>query len=130
MMARSIVVPLALYEHWPVTVVLLIALAILFFLYITLIRSRFFDRVVGLLAMGTLAVFAVRPDWSDALANWVGIGRGVDLLFYLSHAFIGFVLLHLFVRGNRQQEQIAGLVRQQALMSARTRPEESPESQR
>ena len=59
------------------------------------------------------------PDLSNHFAHWVGVGRGVDLIFYL---FIVIALaaifnLHLRIRANA--EVTTELARSIALMSAR-----------
>jgi hypothetical protein len=71
---------------------LLILLALLAFgLYTSRLRSTLLDRLIYLVLAGLGVVLALNPDGATAVSQSIGIGRGVDLLFYL---FIVFSLFH------------------------------------
>ncbi len=95
-------------------IVLLVGLA-LFILYVIKIRKLVFDRIIFIIGavIGILLVFF--PNVSTIIANWMGIGRGADLVFYL---FI-IVSLFYFVSVNAEvrnlQKQVTELTRTQAL---------------
>lgn len=95
-------------------ILLLIGLA-LFIFYVIKIRKLVFDRIIFIIGavIGIFLVFF--PNVSTVIANWVGIGRGADLVFYL---FI-IVSLFYFVSVNAEvrnlQKQITELTRTQAL---------------
>lgn len=81
-------------------------------------RSTAFRRI-ALLGFFTLAIFAVLfPVLLSDLANFIGVGRGTDLLLYsLIVLFIGYVLSN--ARQRRLFEaQITKLARIEAIKSA------------
>ena len=70
----------------------------------------------------TMLVFAIQPDWSTEVAQQVGISRGVDLLFYLSHLTLFFVAFVYFLKFKKMEARLTKLVRQLALDRARANP--------
>ena len=72
-----------------------------------------------------MLTFSVKPEWSTALANHVGVGRGVDLLFYLSHLVLFFIAFMYYIKFKDIELRFTALVRELALDSSRahkTRP--------
>ena len=72
-----------------------------------------------------MLTFSVKPEWSTALANYVGVGRGVDLLFYLSHLVLFFIAFMYYIKFKDIELRFTALVRELALDSSRaheTRP--------
>ena len=69
-----------------------------------------------------MLVFAIQPDWSTGVAQRVGVSRGVDLLFYLSHLTLFFVAFVYFLKFKKMEARFTKLVRQLALDRARTEP--------
>ena len=67
-----------------------------------------------------MLVFAIQPDWSTSVAQRVGISRGVDLLFYLSHLTLFFVAFVYFLKFKKMEARFTKLVRQLALDRARS----------
>jgi hypothetical protein len=95
---------------------ILLLIGLLFFIfYVIEIRKLVFDRIIFIIGavVGIFLVFF--PEVSTVVANWMGIGRGADLVFYL---FI-IVSLFYFVSVNAEirhlQKQITELTRTQAL---------------
>ena len=95
---------------------ILLLIGLLFFIfYVIKIRKLVFDRIIFIIGavVGIFLVFF--PGVSTVIANWMGIGRGADLVFYL---FI-IVSLFFFVSVNAEirhlQKQITELTRTQAL---------------
>jgi hypothetical protein len=95
---------------------ILLLIGLLFFIfYVIKIRKLVFDRIIFIIGavVGIFLVFF--PGVSTVIANWMGIGRGADLVFYL---FI-IVSLFYFVSVNAEirnlQKQITELTRTQAL---------------
>lgn len=67
-----------------------------------------------------MLVFAVRPEWSQSAAQAVGIARGVDLLFYLSHLTLFLLAFLAFLKLKRMELRMTKLVRQIALEPGRS----------
>lgn len=72
--------------------------------------------VFGLLGVGAVAVLF--PDATDRVANFVGVGRGVDLITYLIEVAVLFVLLHYYTKFVELQRQLTDVVRELAILRA------------
>jgi hypothetical protein len=68
----------------------------------------------------TMLVFAVQPDWSTGVAKSVGVSRGADLLFYLSHLTLFFIAFTYFLKFKKMEARFTKLVRQLALERSHT----------
>lgn len=102
-------------------------LAVAATIYITRGRSPRRDRVVVLVLVAGLVVAVLVPHVTSIVAHHLGVGRGVDLAFY-----VGFLLLFFLVgmqraRLREQDRTITEIVRELALLRARAhapRPDE------
>jgi small membrane protein len=95
----------------------LLLFGILFYAWWEYLRSP----AVGLLAWGAgLAglYFVWVPSHATRLAEWVGIGRGVDLVIYTWIGISLIVLLNLHLKIRAQMELITALARAIALANA------------
>ena len=57
----------------------------------------------------------VFPNLTISPANWLGIGRGSDLVVYLSLIFIFYLLFKFLIRLEKMEKEITSLVRSNAL---------------
>jgi hypothetical protein len=57
----------------------------------------------------------LRPEWATRIAHAVGIGRGVDLIFYLAIPGLAFLILVLFSRIRQLEARLTETIREQAL---------------
>ena len=87
------------------------------YMYVRL-RSTLFDVfLIGFFIIsGTLLVLF--PEYSNKIAHWVGVGRGADLLFYLSILFLFFLILKLYSRLRRMEQSFTELVRTKSIEEA------------
>ncbi|GEM_PF-1341709 len=91
-------------------------------LYFSRLRSLLRDRVI-VIALALLgAYFILFPDRATWVAERVGVGRGVDLVFYVFALGTVFAVILLVSRLMRLESQIEALARDLAL--ARARPPE------
>jgi len=99
----------------------LVAVLIGFIFYLLLLPGLGVLRkaVISVVVL-TMLVFAIQPDWSTRVAHHVGVSRGVDLLFYLSHLTLFFFAFVYFLKFKNMEARLAKLVRQLALEHART----------
>jgi hypothetical protein len=65
-----------------------------------------------------VALVALTPQSTDIFANYVGVGRGADLLVYIAIVVLFYVVYRLLVRQQKMTEEITELVRRLALTSA------------
>jgi small membrane protein len=114
-----------------IRVVLLAALAfIAWFVFLKRNRLPFHIVIVfGMLAMGGAAVLF--PEQTDVIANFVGVGRGVDLITYVIEVTVLFVLIHYYTKFVELQRQMTDVVRELAILRAevdRTRGQAASDS--
>ncbi len=101
-----------------IRIVLLTALAAIGY-FVFLRRSRLPIHIVTVFAiLGGASLAVVFPERTDVIANFVGVGRGVDLVLYLLSATFLFVLIHYYTRFVDQQQQLTRVVRELALLRA------------
>jgi small membrane protein len=74
--------------------------------------------------------FTWMPAHATSLAQWAGIGRGVDLVIYIWVCITLIVLLNLHLKLRTQMELITTLARTIALAEVRARPIRKPERRR
>src|SRR5207253_1589304 len=72
-------------------------------------------RLFVLVFFGGGIVFILQPDLTTTIANVVGIGRGADLIFYLSTLFLFFLCFNYHVRFMALEEQLTRIVRELAV---------------
>ncbi|MFA6410204.1 MAG: DUF2304 domain-containing protein [Candidatus Buchananbacteria bacterium] len=99
---------------------IVIILFILFILWRTFIRfkksditSREFLIWLGFwfLVIGATLV----PKKTDIIAQWLGVGRGADLLVYLSIIVLFFIAFKIIVKLEKIDHDITNIVRKQAI---------------
>jgi small membrane protein len=72
--------------------------------------------VFALLAAGGAA--AMFPGATDDIANYVGVGRGVDLITYILELAVIYVLIHYYTKFVELQHQQTQLTRELAILRA------------
>jgi hypothetical protein len=84
-------------------------------------RERRRSPVVGILSLiiAATAIYLVwAPSHASGLAEWTGVGRGVDLIIYIWVVISLLVLLNLHLKLRVQLELITALARQIAIATA------------
>ncbi|MGD8415162.1 MAG: DUF2304 domain-containing protein [Candidatus Latescibacterota bacterium] len=99
----------------PVQLILIGLLILVTSIYFSRLRSGVLDRLIILCFVVLGAVMTVAPDLTTAIAHLVGVGRGVDLFFYLAILGLGFMWLLLFSKIRDLQSSITNLTRALAL---------------
>ncbi len=95
--------------------VILIAALILFVVYIYRLRTVFLDRIIYLVCALLGIILVIDPPLTTQIANWLGIGRGADLLFYLFIIASLFYVVATRSRIRRLEQQVTRLVQQNAI---------------
>lgn len=72
----------------------------------------------SMLWLAVLVVFW-EPDTTSYLANILGIGRGADLVIYISILAIFYLMFRIFVRLNKIESEITKVVREDAINDVR-----------
>ena len=67
------------------------------------------------LLWGAIAIIVIRPETASEAARRLGVGRGADVVVYLSIAALFYLQFRLFARVEDQERQITRLARELAL---------------
>jgi len=87
--------------------------------FVFLKRNRLPFHIVIVFAMLVAgAVAVIFPEDTHVIANFVGIGRGVDLIMYVIHVAVLFVLLHYFTKFVELERNVTTLTRELAILRA------------
>ena len=94
--------------------------------FIVRLRKRILDIVIllGMIIGGIVLV--IWPDITNQLAADIGVGRGADMIFYLSILIFWFIIMKLYVKIRKLEQQFTELVRNQALQQAKDLSEMEP----
>ena len=101
----------------PVQIILALLLLILV-LYFSRLRSSVLDRLVVVFFSILGISMVIAPNWTNWAANLVGVGRGADLLIYLSIIGFGFVILLFYSKLKALDSSITDLARSVAIERA------------
>lgn len=107
----------------PIQLILVPVLLFLCILFARKLKSQPFLRALVVLAFLSAIVFTVFLDSSTALAKSVGIGRGVDLVMYVSILVLSVSCLLLYLRTLRLERMLTELVRRQSIQEVEEEPE-------
>jgi hypothetical protein len=99
-----------------------IILIIFIIFAISKVALRYKDKIISLqefilwtvfwLMVGFVVLF---PESTSLVANWVGVGRGVDLVIYISVLILFYLVFRTLVRLDKIEKDITKIVRQTAL---------------
>jgi hypothetical protein len=81
-------------------------------------RARIAYRLLALLLFATATVFVIFPDLTTAVARSLGVGRGTDLLLYVSLIAGVHVILLLYRRTRDLERRLTAQIRATALRDA------------
>jgi len=70
------------------------------------------------LLIGVGAAAIIFPNITQAAADLVGVGRGTDLVLYMSVVVVMFVLLHYYTKFVELQRQLTEVTRELAILRA------------
>lgn len=91
------------------------ALVFILFSYFRRFRRTTIDKLLVVLMLLTGIFFVLYPETTNKLAHFLGIGRGADLIFYMAILYFGYILLVLYAKIKKLEDQIVVIVRKQAL---------------
>lgn len=101
----------------PIQLILLPILILLLIVFFRKLRPypilKYLTVSILLLAM----VFTTFLDSSTILANWLGVGRGVDLVIYLSLLGLTVSSLLLYLRTMRLEQLLTKVIRTQSIQN-------------
>ncbi|MBS1919908.1 MAG: DUF2304 domain-containing protein [Bacteroidetes bacterium] len=101
-----------------IKILLITCIAFIAVYFFVRLRSSLFDLALLLLLLGTAVLFVILPDLTNRIAHYLGVGRGADLVFYISIIIFWFVILKLYARIRKLEQIITGIIRKDAIDSA------------
>jgi len=113
----------------PIKIILLILLVIVLRAFLVQKSLVLAKRLFVFLLFFLLMFLVIFPDVSTRAAKIIGVGRGADLIFYLSHLFLFFLIAGLWRRCVALAASITELSRTIALQNT-NRPQEKSEKAR
>jgi len=84
------------------------------YMYLRL-RSNVLDVILILLFVVVGVVFVIFNEITDKMAHFLGISRGADMIFYLGILFLFFLILKLYARLRRLEQNLTELVRKKSI---------------
>ena len=95
----------------------ILLLGVLFFVMIQHHSGRLLRPAVAI-AVAVVILFTWMPEFSNKVANYLGIGRGADMIFYIWIVLSMLAFASLYITFNKQERQITHLTRALALHHA------------
>ncbi|NPA03341.1 MAG: DUF2304 domain-containing protein [Epsilonproteobacteria bacterium] len=98
---------------------LITVLSIVFLLLALSSRFRTYQRITVILLYLFLAFLILFPQTADKVAEFFGIGRGVDLIIYLSIAVLSLIVAILYAKLKMTERAITKIIREIAVDKSR-----------
>jgi len=70
-----------------------------------------------------MIIFSLLPGLSTDIANFFGIGRGADFLFYISHIVLFFIAFLYYLHSKDIEQKWTKLIRHLAIKEAKAQQE-------
>lgn len=102
----------------PIQILLVIASITILLFYFNRLRTRLWDRVLFTLLAVVAVVMVIQPEWANAVAHFLGVGRGADLVVYLGISGLAFLWLGLYSRQRELDVRLTELARRLAMLEA------------
>lgn len=102
----------------PIQIVLISAVVFMaFYMYLRL-RSNLLDAILIFLFCAGAVFFILFPDTTTKIAQWMGVKRGINLVFYSITVFFFFLILKLYSRMRRLENKFTEMIRENSLNKA------------
>ncbi len=102
----------------PIQILLTAAILLIAAYMYARLRKSVLDTVLIFLFTGVGIVFVLYPELTTKLANALGVNRGINLIFYTGFLILFFLVLKLYVRSKKLEQNLTELVRKISLEKA------------
>ena len=92
-----------------IQLVLLTGIAFITLYFIIQLKKQLIDLGLLFLLIAAAVVFIIWPESTNILAHKLGVGRGADLIFYVSILLFWFIVLKLYARLRRLEKTVTPL---------------------
>lgn len=101
-----------------IQLVLLTGIAFITLYFIIQLKKQLIDLGLLFLLIAAAVVFIIWPESTNILAHKLGVGRGADLIFYVSILLFWFIVLKLYARLRRLEKTVTQFIREEAIKKA------------
>jgi small membrane protein len=101
-----------------IQLVLLAGVVFIGLYFIVRLRKQLLDIILLLAMLVSAIVFIIWPDLTSDIAKKLHVGRGADLVFYISILIFWFIILKLYTRIRKLEKSFTDIIRQDALKKA------------
>ncbi len=108
-----------LLDFKPIQLLLVVLVVAALLLSFRIFRNKLFYRLSFLTFLFAGLVLVINPGLTAYVATLLGVGRGVDVIFYMLFTGYVFVTIIIYRRLLRQDEVITMLVRDSAIRNAK-----------
>ena len=109
-----------------IKIILLTGIVFITLYFIIRLRKKLLDLMLLFLMIVVAAVFIIWPGITNTIAKELGVGRGADLVFYISILIFWFVVLKLYVRIRTLEQAFTEVIREDAIKKAELLPKDRP----
>ena len=102
----------------PIQLILILFFLVLGLMLLRRVRVSLVNRLFLVVIIGSVIIFTLFPSLSTLIANTLGVGRGVDLLFYFFIIFVLYALTLIYLKLRELNSKITKVVRALALRDA------------
>lgn len=107
-----------------IQLVLLTGIGLISLVFIKKVRKKSVYTLLLLLTAFVSILFILWPEVTNKIARTLGVGRGADLVFYISILIFWFIIIQLFARIRKLEQMVAELIRKDAIGQATRLPAE------
>ena len=101
-----------------IQIILFIAVFLLLLIYIRFFKNQILQRMFFILIFASGIVAVALPEMTNKVANFVGVGRGADLLLYLMVVIFYFTFIIIYRKIEDIKERQTDIIRQITLQNA------------
>ncbi|MGZ5190154.1 MAG: DUF2304 family protein [Flavisolibacter sp.] len=98
-----------------IQIILLTGISLISLYFFIRWKKRVFDILILSAMIICAVVFVIWPDITQTLAQKMGVGRGADLVFYISILIFWFLILKLYARTRKLEQMITQFIRKEAI---------------
>lgn len=101
-----------------IQLVLLTGVAFIALYFVIQLKKQLLDLGLLFVLIAAAIVFILWPESTNLIAKKLGVGRGADLIFYVSILLFWFIVLKLYARLRRLEKTVTQFIREEAIKKA------------
>jgi hypothetical protein len=79
-------------------------------------KIKLYEFIFWMFIWLTLIISSFFPDLITKVANFIGVGRGVDVIIYISIGTLFYLIFRLYVKLEESQQELTVIVRELAYL--------------